>query len=374
MSSLLALYVAWRVVFLQRWRSGTKWGVAVVLVLISQHHLVTRNFFGSMASPEIPAVGLMLLGWAYSAVLLTAAFVFFLDLCGLLAVLCSKRVGRCVLGAPGPRAGMGLCAMLLAALGVWQAVKVPEVRDIEIEVAHLPAELDGFQLIQLTDLHASRLLPRTWMQAVVERTNALDADMIVITGDLLDGTVAARTNDVEPLKSLAARHPVYAVVGNHEYYAEHQQWLDHFKRLGIRILSNEHVTIRHNDAEFTLAGVTDPAAAPLSQPMPDIVAALAGVPADSAVILLSHRPGGALKNAGAGADLQLSGHTHGGQILVLHWLTQWANEGFVSGRYDVEGMALYVSNGSGLWPGFPIRLGKPSEISRITLRSAARQR
>jgi predicted MPP superfamily phosphohydrolase len=113
-------------------------------------------------------------------------------------------------------------------------------------------------------------------------------------------------------------------------------------------------------------------AAAYAQPLPDVQQALAGVPPTDPVILLSHRPTGAALNAQAGAGLQLSGHTHGGQILGPHLLTQWANEGYVSGLYQVGGMTLYVSNGTGLWPGFPIRLGRPSEITQIVLRSPAK--
>ncbi|GAA5235540.1 metallophosphoesterase [Verticiella sediminum] len=367
---LLALYVIWRLVWRQRWRAPLKWALAIPILLASQHHLVTRNFFGSMASPEIPAAALMVLNWAFGSIVVAAVLLLVQDLLGLLAWPLSRRTARTLLTAPAPRAGIGVVALLLAAVGVWQAVRVPEVRSIEIQLARLPAGLDGFRIVQLTDLHASRLLQRPWMQAVVDRTRALAPDLVVLTGDMVDGTVAARTDDVEPLRELAAQHTVYAIPGNHEYYLGYRQWLEHFERLGVRMLLNEHVSIGRDSAQFVLAGVTDRAAAPFGQPMPDIDAALAGVERDAPVILLSHRPPGAQENARAGADLQLSGHTHGGQVLGLHWVTQWANDGYVSGRYQVGGMQLYVSNGAGLWPGFALRLGRASEIVQITLRSA----
>lgn len=262
--------------------------------------------------------------------------------------------------------------MVLSVVGVWQAVRVPDVRSIEIELAQLPAELDGFRLVQLTDMQVSRLLQRPWMEAVVARANALEPDLMLLTGDMVDGTVAARRDDVEPLRDLAARHGVYAIPGNHEYYADYQQWLDHFSSLGLRMLLNEHVTIEREGGELVLAGITDLAAARFDLPLPSIEAALAGVAEEAAIVLLSHRPPGAEANARAGADLQLSGHTHGGQVLGLHWITQWANGGYVSGGYDVDGMHLYVSNGAGLWNGFPLRLGQSAEITEIILRAAAR--
>jgi len=360
----LALYVFWRMVWLQPWPRAIKALLGVLLLAVAEHHLVTRYFFGSMASPEIPGTLLMVLGCAFGALIISAMALLVLDIAALLPRL------RTALGAPRLRAGVGVGAILLSALGVWQAVRVPDVREVEITLAQLPAELDGLQLVQLTDLHASRLLQRPWMEAVVARTNALQPDLLVITGDLVDGTVAARTADVEPLRELRARLGVYAIAGNHEYYAEYQRWLEHFAQLGLPMLLNGHVTIADRGASLVLAGITDPAAARFGQPLPDIDATLAGVPEDAAVILLSHRPLAAAGNALAGVDLQLSGHTHGGQVLGMHWVTQAFNEGYVSGEYAVGDMRLYVSNGTGLWNGFPLRLGKPSEITRITLRSA----
>ncbi|SHL05447.1 metallophosphoesterase [Phytopseudomonas punonensis] len=363
-TGVVALYVFWRMVWLQRWPRAIKALLGVLILAAAEHHLLTRYFFGSMASPEIPGWLLMLLGCAFGALLISAVVLLVLDILALLPRC------RAVVFAPRLRAGVGVAALLLSALSVWQAVRVPDVREVEITLAQLPVELDGLQLVQLTDLHASRLLQRPWMEAVVAKTNALKPDLLVITGDLVDGTVAARTADVEPLRELRARLGVYAIAGNHEYYAEYQHWLEHFAKLGLPMLLNEHVTIEDRGASLVLAGITDPAASRFGQPLPDIDAALAGVPKDAAVILLSHRPLAAARNALAGVDLQLSGHTHGGQVLGMHWVTQAFNEGYVSGEYAVGDMRLYVSNGTGLWNGFPLRLGKPSEITRITLRSA----
>ncbi len=367
-TGLIALYVFWRMICIQRWSRPVKALLGVLILLVAEHHLITRSFFGSMASPEIPGEVLMLLGWAFGALIVSALVLLVLDFTALVFAR-AGAVGRAA-KAPGLRAGVGAAAMLLSAFGVWQAVRVPDVRDVEIELAQLPSELDGLQLVQLTDLHASRLLQRPWMEAVVAKANALQPDLMLITGDLVDGTVAAREQDVEPLRDLRARLGVYAIPGNHEYYAEYQNWLGHFESLGLPMLLNEHVTIEDAGASLVLAGITDPAASRFGQPLPDIEAALAGVPQEAAVILLSHRPLAASGNALVGADLQLSGHTHGGQVLGMHWVTQAFNEGYVSGLYTVGDMRLYVSNGAGLWNGFPLRLGKPSEITRITLRAA----
>ncbi|GKW14726.1 metallophosphoesterase [Pectobacterium carotovorum subsp. carotovorum] len=371
-TGLIALYVIWRLVWRLRVGVPVKRILALLLLLVSQHHLITRTFFGTMASPEVPAFVLMFLGWAFGALLISAFLLLAIDLIGVVGRLLSRSAGQVLLNNMVLRGGIFVVAMGLTAIGVWEAVRVPEVRTVEVELKQLPPALDGFRLVQLTDLHASRLLQRPWMEAVVAKTNALKPDLTVITGDLADGTVSARHDDMEPLRNLTAPHGVFAIVGNHEYYVEYTQWVQRLNTLGLRMLLNENVSIERDNAAFVLAGITDRTAADFQQLLPDTAAALSGIAPDTAVVLLSHRPTGAKENARAGVDLQLSGHTHGGQVLGMHWVTQLANEGYVSGGYDVDGMHLYVSNGAGLWNGFPIRLGKRAEITQFILRSPSR--
>ena len=368
-TAIIALYVIWRFVRpLSVGRAG-KIGLGVLLLLIAEHHLVTRTFFGSMASPEVPGQVLVVLGWAFASLILLALLLLIRDLLGIVVWALRGRTGRVLLGGSRLGIALGLISTGLSAVGVWQAIRVPDVKTMEIVLPRLPAELDGLRIVQLTDLHASRLLQAPWLQAVVDKTNALKPDLILITGDLVDGSPRARVDDVQPLKDLWARYGVFAIPGNHEYYVDYVHWLPAFEHLGLHMLLNEHVLITHNGRDLVLAGVTDKAAQPFKLPEPDIIKALKGAPAGDPVILLSHRPGGALLNAGQGVDLQLSGHTHGGQILGPHLIAKWANEGFVSGLYAVAGMQLYVSNGTGLWNGFPVRLGRPSEITEIVLRA-----
>jgi len=368
-TAIIALYVIWRFVRpLSVGRAG-KIGLGVLLLLIAEHHLVTRTFFGSMASPEVPGQVLVVLGWAFASLILLALLLLIRDLLGIVVWALRGRTGRVLLGGSRLGIALGLISTGLSAVGVWQAIRVPDVKTMEIVLPRLPAELDGLRIVQLTDLHASRLLQAPWLQAVVDKTNALKPDLILITGDLVDGSPRARVDDVQPLKDLWARYGVFAIPGNHEYYVDYVHWLPAFEHLGLHMLLNEHVLITHNGRDLVLAGVTDKAAQPFKLPEPDIIKALKGAPAGDPVILLSHRPGGALVNAGQGVDLQLSGHTHGGQILGPHLIAKWANEGFVSGLYAVAGMQLYVSNGTGLWNGFPVRLGRPSEITEIVLRA-----
>ena len=257
---------------------------------------------------------------------------------------------------------------LLAGGGVWNAVGVPPVKDIEITVPGLPPRFNGYRLVQLTDLHISRLFPAAWTRRVVDRANGAGADLIVVTGDFIDGSVAMRRDDVEPLRDLRAPDGVYAIPGNHEYFFDYHEWMGHLGSLGMHMLPNAHAVLERGDGRLVLAGVTDVSAPTVGQPGPDLNAALAGAPRDVPVLLLDHQPREARRAAARGVALQLSGHTHGGMIRVLDRLVAPANGGFVSGRYEIDGMTLYVSNGTALWPGFALRLGRPSELTRITLR------
>ena len=262
-------------------------------------------------------------------------------------------------------------ASLLAAFGVRAAVRVPPLRDVTVDIRALPPQFDGYRVLQLTDLHISRLFPAAWTRQVVETSNALGVDLVVVTGDFIDGTLAARRADVEPLRGLRAPDGVYAIPGNHEYFFGYREWMGHLAGMGLHMLLNEHVVLTRGQGRIVLAGVTDASAVATGDPGPDLIAALAGAPADVPILLLDHQPRTARNAAARGVSLQLSGHTHGGMIRGLDRLVARGNGGFVSGRYDVDAMTLYVNNGTALWPGFALRLGRPSELTRITLRRVA---
>lgn len=215
-TGLISLYVIWRFVLPLSLSRPAKILLSLSLLGAAEHHLVTRNFFGSMASPEVPATLLMALGWLFGALLLLAMLLLLRDVAGVVVYAFSRPRGRRLLAARAWGKGAAVLALMLSAIGVWQAVRVPDVKTLEIALPKLPPELDGFRLVQLTDLHASRLLEAPWIDAVVKKTNGLDPDLIVITGDLVDGTTDARAADVRPLQALRARHGVYAIPGNHE--------------------------------------------------------------------------------------------------------------------------------------------------------------
>jgi len=348
----------------------TRIGLGVALLLVCQHHMIQRWVFGTMFSPEIPRIFIILLGWLYCSFLLVLLLQLLADL-ALLAAWALRR-GRAIDARLTLRLRYAVVAFgaALSAVGVGQAVQVPEVRRVELAIRDLPPSLIGFRMVQLTDLHISRLMHEDWVRQVVERSNALRPDLVVITGDLIDGSPQARARDVAPLADLAARHGVIASLGNHEYYFGAERWTRTFEGLGMRVLVNRHAVIEHDGGHLAIAGVTDRVAPRFGMEEPDTGRALLDAPAGAPVVLLSHQPIGVAANAEAGVDVQLSGHTHGGMIRGVDQVVKRANGGYVSGSYRIGGMELYVSNGTGLWNGFPIRLGVPAEITEFILRPA----
>lgn len=347
------------------WIWSAKASLAILLLVASQYHLVSRLSSGSVFDPEFSRPLIIVFNVLFGAIVLLAGFQIALDVVSLAII-----PFRGFPSAPAAiRYAIGVLALGLSAYGVSQAVRVPPLNDIEIPIAGLPPEFDGYRMVQLTDLHISRLFPASWTKKVVSRTNTLDADLIVITGDFIDGDVAHRKDDVAPLSGLRAHDGVHAIPGNHEYFFDYQEWIVHLEMLGMRMLSNSHVILKKGNAEIVLAGVTDLSALGHSAPPSDLAAAIKGAPAKTPILLLDHQPMMAEKAAASGVALQLSGHTHGGMVLGLDRLIARANGGFVSGRYQIGAMTLYVNNGTALWPGFALRLGVPSELTRITLRA-----
>ena len=309
-----------------------------------------------------------LFNWAFGAIVLLALLQLLLDV-GLLVGLLIH--GGIVSAPDGIRYGLAGLAAVGAAIGVHQAMRIPPPKDIEVGIRGLPPQFDGYTILQLTDLHISRLFPASWARAVVARSNKLRVDLIAITGDLIDGTPDARRADIEPLRDLKATDGVYVISGNHEYIFGYGPWMARFAELGLLSLENSSVVLDRNGGKLAVAGITDRASRHRGQhPVRDLAAVLEGVPNGVPVILLDHQPSDARHAAKLGVALQLSGHTHGGLILGIDRLAARANAGFVSGRYDVDGMTLYVNNGTALWPGFALRLGRSSELTRITLRAA----
>lgn len=269
------------------------------------------------------------------------------------------------------RLGAGFVALAtsgVAALGVAHVLRGPKLRRIRIPLAKVSAGTDGYRIVQVTDIHVGPTIGHGFLRKVVSDVNALDPDLVVITGDLVDGQVSELAEHVRPLADLRARHGVFFVTGNHEYYSGADAWIAHLASLGVRTLRNEHVRIGGADG-FDLAGVDDFRAAEFGNGHgPDLARALHGRDASRPVVLLAHQPKQAIEASSAGVDLQLSGHTHAGQIRPFDLLVR-LEQRFLEGLYEVGAMKLYVSPGTGYW-GPPMRVGTTSEITEITLATA----
>lgn len=383
-SLFLTLYVLVRVL----WRAPLSLPLRLLLAVLTAAGacklLLFRFVFGSY-SPEIPRWFQIGTGIPLGIVLLFAALSLARDGLLLLGLLAERGgLGRVWsrLRRHDARLSLGLAglAVLLAVMAVPTALRVPAVREVELPVRHLPPELDGLRLAHLSDLHLSRTFSRTWAEALVQRVNTARPDVVLLTGDIMDGSPALRADDVRPLADLRAPLGVYACSGNHEYYSDYPAWRPLLRQMGIRMLDNECAIATRAAGKLVLCGVTDPAAARFGLPGPDPEGTLRRVPDWTEtrpdgkrerlpVILLSHRP--ALFDDMRGkVMLQLSGHTHGGSILGVDLLVAAFNGGYVRGLYGDEDSRLAVSSGCGLWGGFPYRLGVPGEILLLVLRRA----
>lgn len=258
-------------------------------------------------------------------------------------------------------------AVLATVIGLFNARRRATVVDVEVPVANLPPELHGFSIAQISDVHVGPTIKQKYVDAIVEAVNGLDADVIAVTGDVVDGSVRQLASHVAPLSRLRSRHGTYFVTGNHEYYSGAQAWTNEFQRLGMRVLTNEHVVLTHRDRQVVVAGVTDYSAHHFDPQHPsDPSVALQGAPASAAVkILLAHQPRSAPAAAAAGFDLQLSGHTHGGQFWPWNHFVRF-QQPFTAGLNRLQDLWVYVSRGTGYW-GPPKRFGAPSEITHIRL-------
>jgi predicted MPP superfamily phosphohydrolase len=251
-------------------------------------------------------------------------------------------------------------------VGFFMARRTAPVVRVEVPLADLPKELEGFTIAQISDLHVGQTIKRNFVAAIVDRVNRLQADMIAITGDVVDGSVPDLAHHTEPLARLASRHGTYFVTGNHEYYSGAHAWIRELGRLGARALMNEHVVLDHDGAALTVAGVTDWSAHHFDPShKSDPHAAVKGAPPHAPKVLLAHQPRSAHIAEAAGYHLQLSGHTHGGQFWPWNFLVR-LQQPFTSGLARLGRMWVYTSRGTGYW-GPPMRFGVPSEITLIRL-------
>lgn len=395
---LPALWLAYKA-----FRLPYPWPVRLFLMLlpigISQIYNIQRRLFGSLSGPNISATVLEVQIWAFATMILFFFGLLLVDfgrLClRIKRFLADKRKAGKESGKitttdprlPSRRSflvkstalGMSVAvpAGLVSRTGVANAVATPIINAWNVYLPDLPEELESTRLVQLADLHLGPLSSRKNLATLIENINDLKPDLVCLCGDLADGSPAWRSADNTPRGRLAelfgrlsATHGVYACTGNHEYYSDYKRWMRIWKAQGVRFLHNSAIALPQKGANLVLGGLDDR----VSGTRGTSPFMMSKDNSHSFRVLLDHRPGSAPANAATGAQLQLSGHTHGGQCPGLSRVIARANEGFVRGWYEVDGMALYVTAGASLWPGFALRLGVPAEAALLTLHKGERIR
>lgn len=264
-----------------------------------------------------------------------------------------------------------LAGLLMSLIGFFNARRTAAVVRVDVPIKGLPDALHGFSIAQISDIHVGPTIKHGYLQAIVHAVNQLQADVVAVTGDLVDGTVAELAHHVAPLAGLSSTHGTYFVTGNHEYYSGAHAWILELQRLGIRVLMNEHVVLQHGEIHaqqaLVLAGVADYSAGHFdASHRSDPHAAMKGAPrAASVKVLLAHQPRSAAAAEQAGFDLQLSGHTHGGQFWPWNFFVRF-QQPFTAGLNRLQNLWVYTSRGTGYW-GPPKRFGAPSEITHLRL-------
>ena len=251
--------------------------------------------------------------------------------------------------------------------GFFSARKGPFIIKHDIYIKNLPEAFENFSIAQISDLHVGPTIKRPYVEDVLEKISHLNPDLIAVTGDLVDGSVKYLKSELQPLKDMIAPYGTFFVTGNHEYYSGVDLWLDETDRLGMKNLINSNELISRSGDQIAIAGITDLKAhqiKPAHKSDPGL--ALRSVPDNITKIVLAHQPNSIHSVHEIGADLQLSGHTHGGQFWPFTYLTKLVNP-YIAGFYDHYGTQIYVNRGTGYW-GPPLRIGVPAEITLIRLK------
>ncbi|MBC5763880.1 metallophosphoesterase [Ramlibacter albus] len=359
LSAAFHLYVGARIVpaLPGPWAAGAFVLLLVVSALSMPLGLIARRFARPPFADKLAWIGLLCMGLFSSLLVLT----FFRDIA--LLFIGTPEFWRTSAELIPP------IALVLTLIGLVNARRTAAVKRVEVPIAGLPPALDGFRIVQISDVHVGPTIKQRYIEQVVERVNALKPDVIAVTGDLVDGSVAELRQHVAPLAQLRAKHGAFFVTGNHEYYSGADAWVREVRRLGLRVLMNEHEVIEHGGSRLVLAGVPDYGAGHFdTSHTSDPRRALEGAPTGVPKVLLAHQPRSARAAAEAGFDLQLSGHTHGGQFLPWNLLVP-LQQPFTAGLHRLGNLWVYVSRGTGYW-GPPKRVGAPSEIGEIVLRAA----
>jgi len=384
-SALLAVYITWRLfstAALRRiWKIAIAFGIVgtlflPVIMLILRRRGLDNGFIDVLVWSGYLGVGFLSFVFTYLVIrdLLWLPAVIFNRIKARISKSAPKKAASNPIENPSRRGflinsmnyGIVASAALSTGYGVAKARQTPEVKEVRIALTDLPENFDGFRIVQITDVHISPTFRRSCVEEIVAVVNTLNADIVALTGDLVDGTVAQLANDVAPLGEIKSARGNYFVTGNHEYYSGVIEWIAEVRRLGFTVLINEHRIITSGKSKMLLAGVTDYRESRIltghrSDPQK---ARNAAVKTDIKV-LLAHQPKSIFAAARAGYDLQISGHTHGGQFFPWNFVVG-LTQPYVSGLHQHADTQIYVSRGTGYW-GPPVRVGAPSEITLIKL-------
>ena len=368
---LLFCFVIWRMI----WPLKVKWYIKVLLALPLAAGAFKFQCFrvlgGHYFSPDLP--GWIILGgaWLYGGFYFIPPMLFCSEAVRFFKFRNEQKIWNHV------NAVIIIAAALLSAVAIGFGAADPRVTCYTVEHPQLPAAADGMKVAFITDLHIDHTTDAGKIHALVEKVNSLGADLITCGGDLMDGSVEKCGSKLKILTGLKAPFGVLGIPGNHEYYSGAEEWFGFFSKNSPELLINKSVTLPNG---VIVAGVGESVARKFFRYSPELAkkygedaeGVLKNIPREKFVLFLAHRPKAALESREFGADLQLSGHTHGGMIRGFDLLVGLYNCGWVSGRYKTKDLTLIVSNGTWLWRGFPLRLGRPGEILLVTLKRAGK--
>ena len=363
---LLHIYIGLRLIpAMGLGASGVATGMLLLALstLLLPAGLLSSRFKRWRGADQLAWAGLLAMGFFSSLLVLTVLRDVVLLVLALFGAAGPAVVRTSAIAVP-------LTAFAVTLVGLVNARRVARVVQVEVPIAGLPAALHGYSIVQISDVHVGPTIKRGYLDAIVDKVNALNPDAIAITGDLVDGSVQRLAAHTAPLARLAARDGTFFVTGNHEYYSGAHAWIAELRRLGLTVLMNQHVVCEREGEALVIAGVTDFTAHLFDQShRSDPRAAAAGAPGHARVkILLAHQPRSAPAAADAGFDLQLSGHTHGGQFFPWNLFVP-LQQPYTAGLNRLSQLWVYTSRGTGYW-GPPKRFGAPSEITRVRLVAA----